>query len=73
MANMNYCRFQNTELALRDCAADLEERLAGESEPLSGEESEAQERLFETMAVMFEAVGVDVDVRATVKALKEAA
>lgn len=45
MANMSYCRFQNTLSDLRDCARALEE-----GEPLSDDEQRARNRLVELCA-----------------------
>lgn len=42
MANMSYCRFQNTASDLRDCVTALEELLNDpEAEPLSRDEDDA--------------------------------
>lgn len=46
MANMSYCRFQNTSSALADCIYALEELLNDPSaEPLSDNESDAAETM----------------------------
>jgi len=56
MANMSYCRFQNTALALDDCADAMEEILAGDGEgendtaQLSRDEFEALVRMVRTVA-----------------------
>lgn len=44
MANMSYCRFQNTLGDLRDCKEALD---FGEAEDLSAEEQKAKDRLIE--------------------------
>lgn len=62
MANMSYCRFQNTLNDLRDCANALEELQENEVMPLPGgelsmEEAHAAKRLIElckTIAEGFE-------------------
>lgn len=42
MANMSYCRFQNTASDLRDCVEALEELVNDpEAEPLSRDEADA--------------------------------
>lgn len=64
MANMSYCRFQNTSNDLRDCAGALEEVLAG-NETLSRDELQAAIRLIETaqdiIALLKDATGTDED------------
>lgn len=45
MANMSYCRFHNTELALRDCEGVLEEMIDGDRERLGDDELYAAQRL----------------------------
>lgn len=45
MANMSYCRFHNTELALRDCEGVLEEMIDGDPVRLSDDELYAAQRL----------------------------
>lgn len=46
MANMSYCRFQNTLRDLRDCANALED-MAETGKDLSGDELRARDRLIE--------------------------
>jgi len=46
MANMSYCRFQNTLAALRDCGDELE-NIEGNLAELSKEEARAADRLIE--------------------------
>ncbi|ALN93821.1 hypothetical protein [Lysobacter gummosus] len=45
MANMSYCRFQNTAQRLEDCQWVLEDMAGGDPERLSDEELEAAKRL----------------------------
>ncbi len=45
MTNMSYCRFQNTELALKDCEGVLEEMVDSVPKRLSDEELYAAQRL----------------------------
>lgn len=75
MSNMSYCRHQNTLGDLQDCASDLEERMDTSvdepMEPLSDDERHARKRLFETMAMMFEQLGVSVDIEEAISALEE--
>ena len=47
MANMSYCRFENTEIALNECLNALDEAIDGENE-LSEDEYMACRRLFKT-------------------------
>jgi hypothetical protein len=62
----------NTLHAVQQCATDLEERMNDEAtEPLSFDETQARARMFETMASMFEMLGVDVDTHALSKALND--
>lgn len=46
MANMSYCRFQNTLPDLKDCIRAIENLEDGPAEGLSDEEAEAAEDLF---------------------------
>jgi len=55
MANMSYCRFQNTLRDLGDCADAIHDT------DLSPEESAARERLVETCVEMLEELGYDVE------------
>ena len=73
MSNMSYCRWHNTYRDLRDCAEDLEERGQDEDRPapLSDDEREARVQLFRTAALMFEQLGVEVDLDAALAALEE--
>ena len=45
MANMSYCRFQNTELDLRDCVNALGEAYELEEVDLSNDEQRAMNRM----------------------------
>lgn len=47
--NMSYCRFQNTLLAVKECAGDLGDMIDGHGEPLSREERRACVELAEEM------------------------
>lgn len=44
--NMSYCRFQNTEIDLRDCVSELEYVDDLESLELSVDESRAMKRMY---------------------------
>lgn len=46
MANMSYCRFHNTELALRDCVYEMDEAYTFEDMDLSKEERHAMNRMY---------------------------
>jgi len=75
MSNMSYCRWQNTYTDLRDCAADLEERMEDgvhENDRLSHEERVAREQLFMLIPEMLTQIGVDhdIDTHAIAAALK---
>lgn len=54
MANMSYCRFQNTLLALRDCASALAAIRDGEEPPLEGYEARSAEELLALAASLDE-------------------
>ena len=45
MANMSYCRFQNTSSDFFDCVDYLEDRRYGDSESLSDDELRAAKRM----------------------------
>lgn len=61
MANMSYCRFRNTLLALQDCRDAIESLEYDEDfEELSPEESAAKERLIELMAEILQDLGWEV-------------
>lgn len=47
MANMSYCRFQNTHLDLIDCVITLEKLLDNKEEMLSWDEKHASEQMYE--------------------------
>lgn len=53
MANMSYCRFQNTLQDLRDCAEHILD------DDLSREETRARIALVDTCAEILETLGVD--------------
>ena len=63
MANMSYCRWENTLDDLRDCAEHV-------NDPLGG--SEARARILELAADMLEEVGVTIDRRELDEALNNA-
>lgn len=65
MANMSYCRWENTLNDLRDCADHV-------NDPLSGSEARARARLLELAADMLEEVGVTIDRRELDEALSNA-
>ena len=67
MANMSYCRWQNTSLDLRDCASTLEES----DEDLSKDEQLERMQVFTTIADMLDALGIDVDINEISAALAE--
>lgn len=54
MANMSYCRWENTLNDLRDCAEHV-------NDPLGGSEARARASLLELAADMLEEVGVTID------------
>jgi len=63
--NMSYCMWQNTLLALQQCANDMEERDANEddgepSPPLSREEEAAKAAVLALAAEMLQQAGIDV-------------
>lgn len=63
--NMSYCMWQNTLLALQQCARDMEERDAnaedGEPDaPLSRDEAAAKAAVLELAAEMLQQAGIDV-------------
>jgi hypothetical protein len=69
--NMSYCRFQNTLLAVRECAGDLGEMIEGQGAPFSRSERKAcielAEEMIEFLRMLDEASGVglsdDEDIR----------
>ena len=65
MANMSYCRWENTLNDLRDCAKHL-------NDPVDGSEARAQATLLELAADMLEEVGVTIDHRELDEALSNA-
>jgi len=54
MANMIYCRFQNTLVDLQDCAENLEDLSDNE------EEEKAAKRMIKLMIEMLEGIGYTV-------------
>ena len=63
MANMSYCRWQNTNMDLSDCARSMNERAMEdpyEWEELSREEKSARRHLFSTMLEMMQELGLEV-------------
>ncbi len=54
MANMSYCRFQNTLDDMQDCNEALDELVAGDKDidEVSDEEREAMERMMSLMEDM---------------------
>lgn len=46
MSNMSYCRFQNTEMDLRDCVGEMEYVDDLDSLELSDDESRAMKRMY---------------------------
>ena len=46
MSNMSYCRFQNTEIDLRECVSELEYADDLKSLELSSDESRAMKRMY---------------------------
>ena len=65
MANMSYCRFQNTLIDFRDCANTINAMIEGDAEPLSDYELRAAKTLiheaFELLASMSEATGLEFE------------
>ena len=64
MANMSYCRFQNTSRDLHDCYENLDAKL-------SEDEREARTRLIRTCAKVLIFAGVEISEQALKDALKE--
>lgn len=64
MANMSYCRFQNTSRDLHDCYESLDAEL-------SEDEREARNRLVRTCAKVLIFAGVEISEQALKDALKE--
>ena len=65
MANMSYCRWENTLNDLRDCAEHV-------NDTLDGSEACARAALLELAADMLEDVGVTIDRRELDEALSNA-
>lgn len=64
MANMSYCRFQNTSRDLQDCYENLDAEL-------SKDEREARNRLVRTCAKVLIFAGVEISEQALKDALEE--
>lgn len=47
MANMSYCRFQNTSQDLRDCVNEMEDAYNLQDMDLSADEARAQKHMYE--------------------------
>jgi len=62
MANMSYCRFENTEMDLRDCWMNME--LDADASPT---EEKARRRLIILAANIAEAYGEEVGLNVTVE------
>lgn len=81
MANMSYCRFQNTALALSTCEEVLEDMVDGDPERLSDDELSAAQRLVTSclniVQLLAERGGLDfaadMDLAAVVQELNDAA
>jgi hypothetical protein len=65
MANMSYCRFQNTLIDFRDCAATINAMIHEDAEPLSDYELRAAKSLvheaYELLLEMCDATGLEID------------
>jgi hypothetical protein len=63
MANMSYCRFQNTAGDLDDCQSALEDLVNDEeTKPLSREELAAAKRLLKTCIALVQLVAETADI-----------
>jgi hypothetical protein len=64
MANMSYCRFQNTLIDFRDCAATIHAMIHEDAEPLSDYELRAAKNLvheaFDLLLEMCDATGLEI-------------
>jgi hypothetical protein len=64
MANMSYCRFQNTLIDFRDCAATINAMINEDAEPLSDYELRAAKNLvheaYELLLTMCDATGLEL-------------
>lgn len=61
MANMSYCRFQNTALDLRDCVNNLRSLDPNDISMNTTDERNARERIIEMAADLLEEIGVEID------------
>ena len=65
MANMSHCRFQNTLIDFRDCAAMIHEMIHEDAEPLSDYELRAARNLvheaYELLLTMCDATGLEIE------------
>ncbi|MBT2749994.1 MULTISPECIES: hypothetical protein, partial [unclassified Lysobacter] len=81
MANMSYCRFQNTALALSNCEEVLEDMVDSDPERLSDEELLAAQRLVTSCLNIVQLLAErgsldfapDMDLSAVVQELNDAA
>lgn len=53
--NMSYCKWQNTEVALRQCCDDLTEKI-------EGDEAEARRKVIRLAMWMLDELGLDHDI-----------
>jgi hypothetical protein len=64
MANMSYCRFQNTLIDFRDCAATINAMIHEDAEPLSDYELRAARNLvheaYELLLAMCDTTGLEL-------------
>lgn len=64
MANMSYCRFQNTLIDFRDCANTINAMIDGDAEPVSDYELRAAKSLIDEaytlLLTMCDATGLDI-------------
>jgi hypothetical protein len=65
MANMSHCRFQNTLIDFRDCAATINAMIDGDAEPLSDNELRAARNLVheahKLLLTMCDATGLEIE------------
>lgn len=64
MSNMGYCRFENTNRDLRDCAEVIEDKL-------DGEEAKARVWLILRCAEILETIGVEIDTQEVERLARE--
>lgn len=70
MANMSYCRFQNTLNDFRDCSEAFLEMAYEGDEDLSEDEGYAAKALLVEMAELFEELHINIDADQLDQALK---